>query len=907
MPGVFPNLPKAGPQTSTGNICKTHNNLGKNDWVYDPQRSRDANVGIYPYKYVCRNGQERVFLGLSTYKAYQPVEGNRDTWELEAFAYGEFFGWSNSHFDARSIIPLNGDKIKSVKEIEYNLTKYPPYDKDARNNMNYIWCGAGNASCTFDTELNRFKLSHLYTETRLSKLNAGTTASTQIGEQEIVFNKEENATIFYPDLDINEPPFVNNIGLTATTFYNKANQGIQDAQSGCFLRNIWLPGENWKPPPGVNLQNYISPKVEYENDGDINMGGNPMWSNSQVDISGTRYIDGTKRNRDLIIADLTEASEEMWDGCLLSRCGFTYRDLMPYAGKQDNRFSEFTYGSSNLDLQNSGTKPFLQNTQSDTATNISLSTTITDGTPTFEIGFFNNEPVSVNGLNPGTLAASSIPQLVSCPFYIILSSICETQFQAGDIPQNTICVGQKNYSQGDFFYIQANSYKQLIDMDRTLTEISQEIRNPLTGRLARLGPASCIVYRIERDIFVPLATTDVDGDAVGQPKEHTEGVENTHAISNLLDYTPQDIGVEERAGGAVRVSDPLTTGGSRLMTAPLHEVRREPGYASIISHDDAEQRRLFEKARVSVRGLQESYNEQQQQKGAPELDNDLLYNSLMKLAIQKALANLPVIARHNEILNPKIISLSINKVFEELTEDMAKFKNKEGEIEPKKIMEALRTKDVYISRDGRVVTKRSWKANYAGQVKGRYSISPEVENKMAEILKQGGDITNEIRQAITEKQFTYTPAKWDKSEGQQPFTDTQGMYDYSDKISGISLAARRDKDRAHREANPALQDARNRARRGGTPEERKEARAMARRHISDYYGDDWTKKDLDREIASANRAPVRYMQEHSGGGGGGKEEKGGEKSSVKERADKHRKMEEEAAAESVRGKLVKKE
>jgi hypothetical protein len=82
---------------------------------------------------------------------------------------------------------------------------------------------------------------------------------------------------------------------------------------------------------------------------------------------------------------------------------------------------------------------------------------------------------------------------------------------------------------------------------------------------------------------------------------------------------------------------------------------------------------------------------------------------------------------------------------------------------------------------------------------------------------------------------------------------------------------------------------------------------MARRHISDYYGDDWTKKDLDREIASANRAPVRYMQEHSGGGGGGKEEKGGEKSSVKERADKHRKMEEEAAAESVRGKLVKKE
>ena len=85
------------------------------------------------------------------------------------------------------------------------------------------------------------------------------------------------------------------------------------------------------------------------------------------------------------------------------------------------------------------------------------------------------------------LTANRIPTLFACPFYLVISDICPTQFQSGAFKQQCIFYGLKNYSAGQYFYVFGASYSQLIDQDRLITSISQEIRNPLTGRLARLS------------------------------------------------------------------------------------------------------------------------------------------------------------------------------------------------------------------------------------------------------------------------------------------------------------------------------------------------------------------------------------------------------------------------------------
>ena len=76
-----------------------------------------------------------------------------------------------------------------------------------------------------------------------------------------------------------------------------------------------------------------------------------------------------------------------------------------------------------------------------------------------------------------------------------------------------------------YFYVFGSSYSQLIDQDRLVTSISQEIRNPLTGRLARLSPNSCIIYKVERDIYLPPSHTDADGNPINQPVSEPTGIE----------------------------------------------------------------------------------------------------------------------------------------------------------------------------------------------------------------------------------------------------------------------------------------------------------------------------------------------------------------------------------------------
>ena len=73
---------------------------------------------------------------------------------------------------------------------------------------------------------------------------------------------------------------------------------------------------------------------------------------------------------------------------------------------------------------------------------------------------------------------------------------------------------EETLSFGQYFYVFGSNYTQLVDTDRTITQVNTEIRNPLTGRLARLSKNSCIIYKVERDIYLPAISLTATGEPI---------------------------------------------------------------------------------------------------------------------------------------------------------------------------------------------------------------------------------------------------------------------------------------------------------------------------------------------------------------------------------------------------------
>ena len=520
-----------------------------------------------------------IMIGFVVQRDYLPEDEETDTWELGDIHWGDLFGWSLSFYDNPAIIPHNTDKIDGQEKIscptQYNnwasgqtdwtesvkLNTDGPIEMAPNpcfnwNNMNYVWVGANNASMVFNDDAMRFELGELYTSMVLSQENtpqdvsgagipqAGTpiiVLNTDLPSAEGNFSCEE-----VPETSGNPPgavladgqinmskqslvaPSAGLSGPISRSIYenlDKANRGIQDAQCGVYIKDIWLPPENWTPPEGINLQNYYNPEKSVVEDFSAASGQAP-------DIA----IDGTAENHALITRDLTKANKsDMWEGCLMDKMGWDYRQLIPYAGKQSNRFVADTYASEDINRQDLGVKPLIQNSQADTT--IQPTTNVVGdgayaGTPAYAMGFINNVKSNIGGVLPGVLVANRLPTLFACPFYLVMSDICPTQFQSGNFKQECMFYGLKNYGAGQYFYVFGSNYSQLVDTDHTQTSITTEIRNPLSGRLAKLSRNSCILYKVQRDIELPPAGYNVDGvNLSGGPPLPPAGIENLGAIS----------------------------------------------------------------------------------------------------------------------------------------------------------------------------------------------------------------------------------------------------------------------------------------------------------------------------------------------------------------------------------------
>lgn len=788
-----------------------------------------------------------------------------------------------------------------------------PNPRQRWNQNNYVWCGAGNAVCEYDPNSNRFKIGGLYTETLLPELNEiqgnQGVAVPQIGEAIVSLNADQFSAKekIWTEKNIGVPPF-GPVHRTVTNPYNdnkaasfrtpgnrsstwganstfgvgepslqptpptalpsatclppypidqydKKDQGINDVQTGVFLHKIWLAPEGWEPPPNINLQNYYNPTLKYEKDPTINMGNRETTIGGPTTVPGTKYTDMTAVNKALITENLVEASLDNWTGCLLDKMGFDFFDLMPPYGKQDNRFSEFTYGRTDITTMYEGTKPLIQNSQADTAANLNMSIfsgtapSALLGTPLFSEGFLNNETINIGNLNRGEVTAARFPVLFSCPFYSIISNIVETQFQSNDANKNVVFVGLKNYNAGQYYYCSAGDYSQEIDVDRTLTEISTEIRNPNTGRLAQLQGNSCIIYKIQRQFFIPNPEIGVNGElldpAAIQAAEKDDNTKNTHQIHHEIgNYIPEDTKGAQEAGEV-----------NKLLSKEEFAVAERGHIASTLETQEEKAQRVFsEKIKQQIESVTSPYT----------MDREDFMKAVYKLVVEKVLEELPVRTRGRELLNPYAISIALNDAVGEVAEwiaharaeqDAAKHGEAEG-ITDEQILRELRTKDVYLGRGSKGPVKRR-----KPLPEGRYTFDKSLVDHLSLALEKGVDV-KELKKILD-----------------------QAIVDKTIGVSGPKGAAEREELYKHRQALWEEERRKGRLRyamtpKTGTTAEQNKAALMARRWVKERsegagYTHEEIEKEIIMEVKQARRNPVAYMkrvyeeQRNYGGGGGG--------------------------------------
>tara|TARA_R110000803_G_scaffold94043_2_gene161520 strand:- start:4156 stop:9546 length:5391 start_codon:yes stop_codon:yes gene_type:complete len=774
--------------------------------IVDMSRSQDRNIGALPYIYNDEDGTQHTFIFFMSSKVYQPETADnfteptagRTSWDLGAFGWGMFFGFSPQYgYDQPAIIPMNPDYQANQTSMTDpgSTTDLEPNSKWRWNNQNYVWCGANDALMDFDNTNNRYTLSKLYTAKLLSAVDATTTATipanqTQLGEVYAGLNTDYAGT---------KDSYLPN-GTNKPKHYKTENQGVEDGICGVYLNNVYFAPKEWKPPININSKNVYSP-------GSGSYIGTQPHLNPQAqtppNFPYSTYSNTTTENREAFLAPLTKATPQNWQGNMLDKMGFDYQQIIPPYGGQDNRYSSFTYGRTDVATMYQGTKPLLLNAETDVAADLDLNvfsnkpavppTTTNQGTPLYSMGLLNNNPINLGNMRSASLIAQRIPTLFACPFYLVISDICPTQFQSGSVKQDCIFYGLKNYGAGQYFYVFGSNYTQLVDTNRTITQVNTEIRNPLTGRLARLSKNSCIIYKVERDITLPAIELDVNGQPIAhvapveQSQDDSAGImkelqklidvnegekvelknvvktdqKNSDVLSGIRDLMKK-LNINSKT--AVGITDNVDFGGALRKPDENFRLTREEAQKIVVDEIALERSEGGQetKGEDNSREVERRTNEllEQGQKGERvDIDKRDLFKDLSKLLVEKALRALPITTgqRSSNIGNPVVITTAIKnslRIFTPLLEELSE-KVENGEMSVDDAIKSVSTKDMFLGANGNVVRSKAGRPK-KGLIGGHYLGTPEFISQVADSWfgNEGGDIENLVREGFQDEDLS---------------------------------------------------------------------------------------------------------------------------------------------------------
>jgi len=505
-------------------------------WSGDTSFMENLNIGFYPYLHYPDLGggtfseNAIVLCAIRIGVNYEPKANDLASINFAQLTWGIPLGVSCSFMDNHGIIPMNNDEIKQQDVIAISdeagaVTRIPSDRNDSYNMCNYINVGAANPTFRYNSENGKCEFINLQQDNLLNELATpykkkgvvNPTISAQIGQKVAILNSATGDACF--------GRFENDGG--DRLFSTKANAGIRAELSGVGIMNIFLCGEDYVPPNNINLGAYWSNQV-----GDTPDNTNPL-------NPGRQRYSKTEQNRQRIIQGTTKATKDDWDNTLFSRLGFkNIYELLPLYGKQNNRFNRNSYNNQMPSRIGTGTKPLILCNETDNTLNPSIHTFYTrtlaiegsvgppiivgkpqpvNGEPLFSQGTINNEQ-SIVVTNSQALTASVSPVFTTSPFLLIESNICQTNMFQGKTQNNGLFYLMKNYSSNGYIYGYGSSYSHTLNQDRLLSLVTTKFRDPTTGRLQKCSKNSTVIYKIQRDVFIPAPTTTVNGTQINQPK-----------------------------------------------------------------------------------------------------------------------------------------------------------------------------------------------------------------------------------------------------------------------------------------------------------------------------------------------------------------------------------------------------
>ena len=584
------------------------------DIYADDTWSKENNMGIYPYEYTDVDGETHIFCAFRVAQDYKAVNSTTinsqitNTWRVGQLQWGLRFGYSPSAYDNYAVTPMNPDtkQLNTPETQQYIKTLPDPTPAPdpvkaplslIQNCNQYIAIGASNPTFSYDPTKSRMEISQTYKSTQLSPFNSSGSAGTapagetpppdlpELGEKIAMFNDICPDAVYSPPADgipTTPPPLpplapvpkpAPPLMFNPTGGGKEKTQNQRSEESGIFIYKVWLPDENWSAPTDINLFSYWSnnqPDGKKFSTTPV-AGFNPLPNYALSDIptelpvtAETRYElgykcrdnqDNTERNREEIIKDCVEATDDNWRGCLLSKLGFTKEQLLPVQGRQFNRYSVNGYNNPQPDLiTTQNTKPLILNNQSnitlDPAFNINYIETppagIISGLPNYGLGFSNNQPVVTNSTDSNLTAINPV-ESTNSPFFQIYSTICPNNYLDNGTKKAIMFYCMKNYQSGNYSYGYGSTFSHTATKSYNLDQIHTEIRNPITGRLMKvLQPNSVITYKITRPILIAPDPYDPE---TGQPIDPL----TTEPIAQDLELDTDELFnvVPPQQGGAV--------------------------------------------------------------------------------------------------------------------------------------------------------------------------------------------------------------------------------------------------------------------------------------------------------------------------------------------------------------------
>ena len=582
-------------------------------------------------------------------------------------------------------------------------------------------------------------------------------------------------------------------------YYKETNQGIQDAVCGVYLNAVYYAPKNWTPPTNINPKNIYSPGSGSYVDTQPHL--NPATETPLFPYS--TYANLTEENREQFLAPLTKATADNWTGNILDKMGFDFNQIIPPYGGQTNRYSSFTYGRTDIDTMYEGTKPLMLNAETDVAADLDLNvfTYLTgtndpnvaalSGTPLYTNGLINNNPLNLGDMRSASLIANRIPTLFACPFYLVISDICPTQFQSGSTKQDCIFYGLKNYGSGQYFYVFGSNYSQMVDTDRTITQVNTEIRNPLTGRLARLSKNSCIIYKVERDITIPAIEVDIQGQLIqegvaqGQNQDEMTGMMNelkklvsiqSGEKAELSTLVKEDTGSHDVLTGirnlmkrhnihaktAVGITDNIDFGGALRKPDESMILTREEAEKIVRNEIQLEQAESGVETKqadteVEIRDRVEELMKDSKKGKRTDIDPRDLYKDLAKLLVEKALRALPITMGGNVAVgNPVHIATAIRNSLSEFNPLLEKIAREveSGELDINDAIKAIEEPDLFLSAKGKVLSKKG-RITKGEEVDNIYMGIPDFIDEIADswFERDGKDIESLVRRGMENEEL----------------------------------------------------------------------------------------------------------------------------------------------------------